>query len=77
MARKNARTTRTQAMLDDFHGSANEAQMLAGALTMAHKWPDAARIRFYRTVDTTMVANRLIELNRDAIGDGAGQAPTP
>ncbi|MCA8148087.1 hypothetical protein [Burkholderia vietnamiensis] len=77
MARKNARTTRTQAMLDDFYGSANEAQMLAGVLTMAHKWPDADRIRFYRTVDTTMVANRLIELNRHAIRDDPGQAPTP
>ncbi|NTX43065.1 hypothetical protein HT749_06595 [Burkholderia cepacia] len=75
MARKNARTTRTQAMLDDFRGSANEAQMLAGVLTMAHKWPDPDRIRFYRTVDTTMVANRLIELNRHAIRDDA--APTP
>ncbi|MBR8082505.1 hypothetical protein [Burkholderia vietnamiensis] len=76
MARKNARTTRTQAMLDDFRGSANEAQMLAGVLTMAHKWPDPDRIRFYRTVDTTMVANRLIELNRHAIGDGNVPAAT-
>lgn len=72
MARTNARTTRTQAMLDDFRGSQNEAQMLAGVLTMAHKWTDADRVRFYKTVDTTMVANRLIELNKHAIREDPG-----
>ncbi|MGX5872937.1 hypothetical protein MJ547_04145, partial [Burkholderia gladioli] len=72
MVRTNARTTRTQAMLDDFRGSATEAQMLAGVLTMAHKWSDADRIRFYRTVDTTMIAKRLVELNQHAIREDPG-----
>ena len=46
--------------------------MLAGVLTMAHKWSDADRVRFYKTVDTTMVAKRLIELNKHAIREDPG-----
>ena len=66
MARKSARTARTQALIDGFRSNDHEFSMLKGVLCMAHGWsyPDTQRLG--TLIDTALIAQRMDEINNEA-----------
>lgn len=66
MARKSARTVRTQALIDGFRGNDNEFAMLKGILCMAHGWSYPETQRLGVLIDSSLIAQRMDEINDEA-----------
>ncbi|MCW0163720.1 hypothetical protein OIV56_13390 [Burkholderia pseudomallei] len=66
MARKSARTVRTQALIDGFRGNDNEFAMLKGILCMAHGWSYPETQRLGVLIDSSLIAQRMDEINNEA-----------
>jgi len=66
MVRTNARTTRTQSLIDDFRDNNHEFQMLKGILCMSNTWSSSERTRLYRLFDVVEIAKRMDEINNAA-----------
>ena len=66
MARNNARTVRTQALIDGFRGNDNEFSMLKGVLCMAHGWSYPETQRLGVLIDSSLIAQRMDEINNEA-----------
>ncbi|NTX43064.1 hypothetical protein HT749_06590 [Burkholderia cepacia] len=68
MARKSARTVRTQALIDGFRGNDHEFSMLKGVLCMAHGWSYPETQRLNVLIDSALIAQRMDEINNEARG---------
>lgn len=66
MARKSARTVRTQALIDGFRGNDNEFSMLKAVLCMAHGWSYPETQRLGVLIDSSLIAQRMDEINNEA-----------
>ncbi|WP_109479064.1 hypothetical protein [Paraburkholderia sp. C35] len=66
MARKTARTARTQTLINGFRGNDHEFSMLKGVLCMAHDWSYADTQRLAALIDTSLIAQRMDDINNEA-----------